>query len=138
MINIYSSVYILSRTKIGGYGYIIHQPSGLPIIHGYKRFELITNSKLELLCALDCLKNLCKLDFQKSKVTFHCSSKYLMGVFANYDHRKSNYVNIINKIRELSGLFDFKTEYTPIEPKNYWQSFSYTIARETSLGNKIL
>ena len=138
MINIYSSVYILSRTKIGGYGYIIHQPSGLPIIHGYKRFELITNSKLELLCALDCLKNLCKLDFQKSKVTFHCSSKYLMGVFANYDHRKSNYVNIINKIRELSGLFDFKTEFTPIDPKNYWQSFSYTIAREASMGNRIV
>lgn len=129
---------MLSRTKIGGYGYIIHQPSGLPIIHGCKRFELITNSKLELLCALDSLKNLCQLEFQKSKVTFHCSSKYLMGVFANYDHRKSNYVNIINKIRELSGLFDFKTEFTTIDPKNYWQSFSYTIAREASIGNRIV
>ena len=129
---------MLSRTKIGGYGYIIHQPSGLPIIHGYKRFELITNSKLELLCALYSLKNLCELKLQKSKVTFHCPSKYLMGVFANYDHRKSDYVDIINKIRELSGLFDFKTEFTPIDPKNYWQSFSYTIAREASMGNRIV
>lgn len=138
MINVYSSVYMPSKTKIGGYCYIIKQNNEIPIIHGFKRFESITNSKLELLCILDSLKNLCSLKLQKNKVILHYSSKYIENIFKEYNYKKSNYIDIINKIKELSGLFDIATQFTLPTHINFWQNLSYNLAKEASIGNKIL
>ena len=122
MIKVYLSAHRIVNQKIGAYGYVIIQGEDFPIIHDCKRYKNATNSKIEVLGSIHALKHLINLNLSMQDVMFYTTSSFLVNIFKGYDYSKSPISEIITKLVEITGLFNF----------------SYSIAKETSLKYKIL
>jgi ribonuclease HI len=138
MIKVYFATNRVINQKVGAYSYVIVLGNDFPVIHSCKRYKNATNSKIEVLGSIHALKHLIELNLISKDVMFYTTSGFLINIFKGHEYSKSPINQIITKLVETTGLFNFYPNFIGLKSNNYWQNLSYSIAKETSLKYKIL